>query len=101
MANPLWKVGMKSVNPTGRPKASFRSVKGLVERFVIRNITPNKLQKMYDTLNEKDKLNMLTELLPYVAAKQSSVDGLSASDVDKLHDELIKAIQSNDKARAV
>ncbi len=62
MANPLWKVGMESANATGRPKHSVRTVKGMVERFVKRNITPNKLQKMFDALSEKDKLNMLTEL---------------------------------------
>ena len=102
MANPLWKAGMKSGNPNGRPKHSVRTVKGMCERFIKRNITPNKLQKMYDSLAEKEKLNMLTELLPYVAAKQSSVDGLSANDVDQLYDQLMNAINSkDDKAKAV
>lgn len=100
MANPLWKVGMKAVNPAGRPKHSVRTVKGMVERFVLRNITPNKLQKMFNVLNEKEKLNMLTELLPYVAAKQSSIDGMSASDVDKVYEDLMNAIEKKD-AKAI
>ena len=99
MANPLWHTGMKAVNPAGRPKHSVRTVKGMVERFVKRNITPNKLQKMFNELTEKDKFNMLTELLPYVAAKQGGVDGMSEADVNKLYDQLMTAIENrNDKA---
>lgn len=101
MANPLWKAGMAPVNPAGRPKRSVTTVKGMVERFVIRNITPNKLQKMFNVLSEKDKLNMLTELLPYVAAKQSSVDGMSNADVDRLYNDLMAAIENQQNAKAV
>ncbi len=97
MANPLWKAGMSPVNPLGRPKSSVRTVKGMVERFIKRNITPNKLQRMFNVLSEKEKLNMLTELMPYVAAKQSSVDGLSSADVDQLYEQLMKAIEENGK----
>ena len=92
MANPNWKKGSASPNPAGRKKmkASARSVKGMVERFIKRNITPNKLQVLYNGLAAKDKLSFLTELLPYCAAKQSalSIDSrfadMSDSDLDKL-----------------
>lgn len=92
MANPLWKAGMKAQNPHGRPRHSVTTVKGMVERFVKRNITPNKLQKMFDGLNELQKLNMLTELLPYVASKQSATDGLSSAEIDKLYAEIMEAV---------
>ncbi len=100
MANPLWKAGMESANKAGRPKHSVKTVKGLVERFVLRNITPNKLQKMFNSLTEKDKLNMLTELLPYVAPKQASTDGLSASDIDTMYDKLMQAIENKTHVQA-
>ncbi len=95
MANPLWKAGNPSANPAGRPKHSVRTVKGMVERFVKRNITPNKLQKMFDALSEKERLNMLTELLPYVASKMGSCDSLSAADVDSLYSNLMAEIEKN------
>jgi hypothetical protein len=93
MANPLWKVGQPSANPTGRPKHSVRTVKGMVERFIKRNITPNKLQVMFNALSEKDKLNMLTELLPYVAPKQTG-ETINAEDVDRLYDKVMEALTS-------
>ncbi len=94
MSNPLWKAGMTAVNPAGRPKHSVTTVKGMVERFIKRNITPNKLQKMFNVLNEKEKLNMLTELLPYVSAKETSVNNMSSADVDRLYNELMTAINN-------
>lgn len=88
--NPLWKVGT-SGNPHGRPKLknSVRSIKGMVERFVKRNITPNRLQKMYDALTENQKLEMLTMLLPYVMAKPASTaDTLTPEEIDALYAKL-------------
>jgi hypothetical protein len=99
MASPLWIPG-KSANPSGRPKHSVRTVKGMVERFVKRNITPNKLQKMFDALTDTQKLDMLTELLPYVAPKMGTTDGLSATDIDTLYDNLMKAIEGKTNAKA-
>jgi hypothetical protein len=73
MANPNWRKGI-SGNPKGRTATtrSIRTVKGMIENFVKRNITPNKLQKLYDSLTPKDRLTFLTEVLPYCAAKLSS-----------------------------
>lgn len=87
MANPAWEKGCKSANPAGRPKNSVRTVKGMVERFVKRNITPNRLQKMFDGLTDLQKLNMLTELLPYVAPKQTA-EGISGEEIDKLYEKI-------------
>jgi hypothetical protein len=99
MANPLWKIGT-SGNPEGRPRHSVRTVKGMVERFVKKNVTPNKLQKMYDTLTEQQKLNMLTELLPYVAAKVPT-EGLSNADIDTLYDRITQSLKpKQDAAKA-
>ena len=80
-------------------KSSARTVKGMVERFIKRNITPNKLQAMYDGLKTKEKLEFLIELLPYCAAKQSalSIDSrfaeLSDTDIDKLYGKIIGSFQ--------
>ncbi|MBL7739365.1 MAG: hypothetical protein JNK14_09100 [Chitinophagaceae bacterium] len=97
MANPNWKKGSVSPNPEGRRKMknSARTVKGMVERFIKRNITPNKLQALYDGLPAKDKLTFLIEILPYCAPKQSAlaVEGrfaeLSDNDLDKLYNKVV------------
>jgi hypothetical protein len=99
MANPLWKAGMEAVNPAGRPRHSVRTVRGMVERFVKRNITPNKLQKMYDTLTEQQKLDMLTQLLPYVAAKVPT-EGLTNADIDELYNKITQALKTHGNAKA-
>jgi hypothetical protein len=96
MANPLWVPGSKSANPNGRPRHSVRTVKGMVERFIKRNITPNKLQVMYDGLTVQQKLDMLTELLPYVAPRQSA-DGLTPSQIDEAYERLVKAMEAKEK----
>jgi len=96
MSNPMWVAGGKSANPAGRPKNSVRTVKGMVERFVRRNITPNKLQKMFGPLNEKDKIDMLLQLLPYVMAKQSS-EGINQEEVEKLHEMLENALKQKEQ----
>jgi hypothetical protein len=66
MANPNWGSGIVSPNPEGRRKTRYsaRLVKGMVENFLKRNITPRKLQQMFNALSEKDKLQMLMKLLP-------------------------------------
>jgi lipopolysaccharide biosynthesis regulator YciM len=100
MGNPMWVAGGKSANPTGRPKASVRTIKGMVERFVRRNITPNKLQKMYATLSVKEQMEMLMHLLPYAIAKQSP-EGISSEEVDRLYhmvEEALKAKQHGQTA---
>ncbi len=100
MANPNWVKGAKSPNPQGRAKmkSSARTVKGMVERFIKRNITPNKLQAMFDKLGARDKLSMLTLLLPYCTPKQSQLsinaqfDQLSDRDLERLYNQVMGAI---------
>lgn len=105
MANPNWKKGTVSPNPAGRGKMkhSARTVKGMVERFIKRNISPNKLQLMFDGLKtDKDKLQVLTELMPYVVAKQSSLqiesrfEEMTDADLDKLYSKVIGSITQPD-----
>src|SRR5687768_10287980 len=98
MANPLWIPGSKSANPTGRPKSSVRSVRGMVERFVRRNITPNKLQKMFNSLTSTQQIEMLLQLLPYAIAKQSP-EGLNEQQIDELYSKL-EQFMSNRNVKA-
>lgn len=96
-----WKKGDPSPNPAGRMKMrnSARTVKGMIERFVKRNITPNKLQTLYDGLTANNKLQFLLELLPYFTAKQSSLsihttfDQLNDADLNKLYDQVMGTIE--------
>ena len=100
MANPMWVAGSTSANPSGRPKRSIRTVRGMVENFIRRNITPNKLQKMFGTLTEKDKLDMLLQLLPYAIAKQSS-EGLSKEEAQAILDKVEQKIKQQEHGKAV
>lgn len=102
MANPNWRPGI-SGNPEGpriRNKRSIRSVKGMVERFVKRNITPHKLQKMYDSLKPKEQLDFLVELLPYAASKQPTqidvgLEKLSDQQLNQLHDDVMAGLMQS------
>lgn len=80
-------VAGKSGNPSGRPKHSVKTVRGMVERFIKRNMTPTKLQRMFATLSEKDRLEMLMQLLPYALAKQSP-DSLTKEEIDRLYESI-------------
>jgi hypothetical protein len=90
MSNPMWVAGGKSPNPEGsrlRKKHSARTVKGMVERFVKKNITPNKLQKMYDKLTANQQLEMLLQLVPYVIAKVQP-DSMSKEEMNIIFDKI-------------
>lgn len=104
MANPMWIVGGKSPNPGGRPKivSSVRTIKGMVERFVKKNITPNRLQKMFNGLKESQQLEMLLQLLPYVIPRVQA-DRLTNEEIEQLYSRLEEKIKSNveTKAKAV
>ena len=99
--NPYWQKGCESPNPQGRKvknRHSVRTVKGMVERFVKKNITPNKLQKMFDALkSDKEKLDMLLELLPYCIAKQTplQLDKLSDDDLNQLYEQVMANFKNN------
>lgn len=77
MANPNWKKGV-SGNPHGRrKKQSAPTIQRMVERFVQRNITPRRLQKLYDSLQPRDKLLLLSDLLPYTISKRPTLNALA------------------------
>jgi hypothetical protein len=80
----------QSGNPKGRVKLKYSAVtvKGYIERFLHHNLTPTKLQRIFNKLSAKDQLELITALLPYYTAKQQP-DSISASDVDKLYEELM------------
>ena len=94
--NGTWVKGMTSPNPEGRRKMkhSARTVKGMVERFIHKNVTPNKLQKMFDALPERDRLQMLLELLPYCASKQPAMnfERLTDQDLDRLYNQVMSGL---------
>ncbi|HEY6975163.1 MAG TPA: hypothetical protein VH396_02670 [Chitinophagaceae bacterium] len=97
MANPNWIKGGGSPNPGGRKlKQQTPSIKSKVERFLKKQMSPQKLQVMYDALTAKDKLQMLLELLPYVAAKQTpqSLDALSNGEIEALYAKVIQGIET-------
>lgn len=93
--NPNWVKGV-SPNPEGRRamKHSALTIKGKVERFLNKNISPNKLQKMFNALSEKERLQMILELLPYAASKQPamSFDRLSDNDLDTLYSRVMEGL---------
>lgn len=94
MANPLWKAGMKPVNPLGRPKNSVTTPAGMLERFVKRHITPNKLKVLFDKLTANQQADFLIQTMPYIMAKKMP-DSISSNEVDELYEKLERAI--NDK----
>jgi hypothetical protein len=96
-----WVKGMKSPNPQGRKmKYSSITIRGMVERFVKRNMTPKRIQVLYDQLSPKDKLEFITELLPYTLAKpQAGTDidltKLSNEQVDDLYSRVMSQVNNN------
>lgn len=98
MANPLWKVGMKSANPGGRPKDSIRTPKGMLERFLLKALKPSELKGLYERLPDREKASFIVQTLPYIMPRQSSVDGMSAQDVDKIYSEIMQTLNSNGNA---
>ncbi len=93
MSNPLWKAGMTAVNPAGRPKHSVRTIEGVHERLILGYFTNNRVKKILKTLPDKDQLNFYTMSLNILLPKRS-IEGMSAADVDKLHDQLMTAINN-------
>ena len=89
----------ESGNIYGRPRKntrhSIRTVKGMIENFIKRNISPAKLQQMFDGLNDKEKLETLTGLLPYILAKAQPLtfEGLNDHDLNLLYDQVMAGLQ--------
>jgi RNase P protein component len=92
MPNPMWVAGSKSANPSGRPKSSARSIKGMVERFVRRNITRNRLSRIFDELSASQQADLLMQMLPFIIPKQSP-DSISQEEVERLHQMLEQALK--------
>lgn len=90
-------VAGKSGNLKGRPKHSATSIKGRVERFLRRQMTATRLNRIFDELDAKDQVAMLKEFLPYVMPKQSS-EGISQEEIDRLARMLENAIDAKQKA---
>ena len=92
--NKLFIANGPSPNPSGRPKNvnSVRTVRGMVQRFIKKNITPNKMQKMYDGLTDLQRLEMLQSLLPYVIARVQP-DAISEAEVELLYEKLEKTVK--------
>ena len=73
----------------------------MIENFFKRNITPNRLQKLYDTLIPKDKLTFLTEVLPYCAAKLSAqtlkinYENLSDNDLEAVYNRVMSGVSKS------
>jgi hypothetical protein len=92
--NPLWKAGMTPVNPAGRPKHSIRTASGMLERFIIRNISPQALKKLFGKLSPNEQANFLLQCLPYIMSKKST-ESLSAEDIDALYEKVTEAMKNN------
>lgn len=93
--NPMWIAGGKSPNPEGsrvRNKHSARTTKGMVQRFINRNITPRKLQSLYDGLTSLQKVDLLSQLLPYVLPKQSP-ESVSEQEINEAYERLEKTLK--------
>ena len=85
----MWAVGMESANPKGRPgnRQSSRTVRGMVERFVKRNISPNRLAKIFNQLSPKEQADMLLQLLPFTIGRKAA-DSISEEEASKLYEML-------------
>ena len=90
-------VAGQSGNPSGRPKHSVRTVRGMVERFVKRNITPTRLTKIFNQLSAKDQAELLLQLLPYSLAKVSP-EAISQEEIEQLYSKLEQRVKDHAKA---
>ena len=97
--NPLFKVGES--NPyqgAGRPRQSVRSVAGMLEAFIKRNVSPQQLKKLFAKHTAKEQADFLLQSFPYLMAKKAA-EGLTAEDIDKAYQKLMEGInQTNGKA---
>lgn len=96
--NPNFYKGMQALPGAGRPKDSVRTPKGMLERFLLKALKPSELKKLYERLPDKDKASFITQCLPYIMPRQSSVDGMSASDVDKIYNEIMETLNNSNAA---
>lgn len=82
----------------GRPKYSSNTPAKMIERFLKRNISPTRLQKMFNKLTNTQQVDMLILMLPYVVAKKQP-DSISASEIDELYEKLENEINKNNASK--
>lgn len=88
--NPNWVKGGPSPFPSGRtPRKSSPTIKKQLERFVKRNLSPRRLQALFDGLEARDKLTFLVDVLPYVESKKAIVQDIN---VNQLNDVQVSAL---------
>ena len=97
----------QSGNPSGRPKLhvagpgsarmrhSATTVKGSLERFIKRNYTARKLQKLFDAMTERQRLELYLAALPYLVVKPQ-VDSLSDDQINQAF-EMVQSKLNNGK----
>lgn len=79
-------------------KYSVRTVSGMLECFIKKEIKPLQLRKLYNQLKPHEQLKFLTEVLPYCVAKK--VDGgIGADEINKLHQMIMEASKNNSHAK--
>lgn len=107
MSNPAWQKGV-SGNPQGRPrkKRSSEPIARLIERFVARNLTPRKLQQIYDKLEAKDRLLFMVDLLPYAVSKkptqaQIGISQLPDAQLNELYNQVMASIDTDEEIQDV
>lgn len=91
MENTLFNADKEQPVKRGRPKYSVLEPKGMLLRFVKRNISPNKLQDLYSRLTPWQKADFLKEVLPYILSKKQP-DSISADEIDLLYSRLEQAV---------
>lgn len=72
---------------------SATSVRGLIARFVSRNIGAKKLQKLCDSLPPREQAELIVKLLPYILAPMSA-ETLSKDEIDQLYTKLETAVKA-------
>ncbi|MCO6497040.1 MAG: hypothetical protein J5I50_05195 [Chitinophagaceae bacterium] len=97
--NPNFYKGMQALPGAGRPKVSVRTPKGMLERFLMKALKPSELKNLYERLPDKEKASFIVQTLPYIMPRQSSVDGMSAQDVDKIYSEIMATLNNHGNAK--
>jgi hypothetical protein len=101
MSNPRWTIGMKAVNPNGRPKKSVLTPEGILERLMLRYFTPNRVTKMLRTQSNTYQLNFYIDGNKILAASKTKIDNLSEAEINRLHDQIMEALEKQQHGKAV
>ena len=95
-------VAGESGNLEGRPRNRYsaKTIKGLTERWLKKQIARNKLDKIFDQLSAKDKAEFIVSLVPFCTPKMSE-SSISKEEVDALYDRLEKELKNPKYGKAV